>query len=49
MITLTSDEVTLLKTVLIALRGIKVRDIDRALLILSKRDADGDADPCSNS
>jgi hypothetical protein len=38
MITLTPDEVTLIKSVLTALRGIKVRDIDRALLVLSKRD-----------
>lgn len=38
MITLTPDEVTLLKSVLTALRGIKVRDIDKSLLILSKRD-----------
>lgn len=37
MITLTPDEVTLLKSVLTALRGIKVRDIDKSLLILSKR------------
>jgi hypothetical protein len=39
MITLTSDEVVLIKTILTALRGIKVRDIDRALLILSKNDS----------
>ncbi|NER84985.1 MAG: hypothetical protein F6K42_36855, partial [Leptolyngbya sp. SIO1D8] len=38
-ITLTPDEVTLIKSVLTALRGIKVRDIDRALLILSKNDS----------
>ncbi|MEM9815701.1 MAG: hypothetical protein AAF827_04700 [Cyanobacteria bacterium P01_D01_bin.6] len=38
MITLTPDEVTLIKSVLTALRGIKVRDIDKALLVLSKRD-----------
>lgn len=36
MITLTDDEVALLKAILTALRGIKVRDIDRALVILSK-------------
>lgn len=36
MITLTDDEVALLKAVLTALRGIKVRDIDKALVILSK-------------
>jgi predicted DNA-binding transcriptional regulator len=39
MIPLTTDEVVLIKTILTALRGIKVRDIDRALLILSKHDA----------
>jgi predicted DNA-binding transcriptional regulator len=39
MISLTTDEVVLIKTILTALRGIKVRDIDRALLILSKHDA----------
>ncbi|MFE4105049.1 hypothetical protein [Almyronema epifaneia] len=38
MITLTPDEVTLIKSLLTALRGIKVRDIDRALLILGKYD-----------
>jgi len=38
MITLTTDEVVLLKAILTALRGIKVRDIDRALVILSKND-----------
>ncbi|MFE4108705.1 hypothetical protein [Almyronema epifaneia] len=38
MITLTADEVTLIKSLLTAFRGIKVRDIDRALLILSKYD-----------
>ena len=38
MISLTPDEVVLIKTILTALRGIKVRDIDRALLILSKND-----------
>lgn len=36
MITLSSDEVTLLKAILIALRGIKTRDIDQAMTILSK-------------
>jgi F420-0:gamma-glutamyl ligase-like protein len=41
MITLTPDEVTLIKSVLTALRGIKVRDIDRALLVLSKKDGSG--------
>lgn len=38
MVTLSSDEVALLKSILTALRGIKVRDIDKALLILSKAD-----------
>ncbi|NJL87787.1 MAG: hypothetical protein HC886_20260 [Leptolyngbyaceae cyanobacterium SM1_1_3] len=38
MITLTPDEVTLIRTIFDVLRGIKVRDIDRALLILSKFD-----------
>jgi predicted DNA-binding transcriptional regulator len=36
MITLSLDEVTLIKSLLTALRGIKVRDIDKALVILSK-------------
>ncbi|MEM1309139.1 MAG: hypothetical protein AAGF98_06505 [Cyanobacteria bacterium P01_H01_bin.153] len=40
MITLTPDEVTLIKSVLTALRGIKVRDIDRSLLVLNKRDGE---------
>jgi hypothetical protein len=38
MITLSTDEVVLIKALLTALRGIKVRDIDRALTILSKND-----------
>jgi hypothetical protein len=38
MINLTPDEVTLIRTILTALRGIKVRDIDKALLVLSKKD-----------
>lgn len=38
MINLTTDEVVLIKAILTALRGIKVRDIDRALVILSKND-----------
>ena len=33
MVTLTTDEVVLIKTILTALRGIKVREIDRALVI----------------
>lgn len=36
MITLSADEVALLKAILTALRGIKVRDIDKALMVLSK-------------
>lgn len=38
MITLSDDEVALIKAILIALRSIKVRDIDKALVILSKTD-----------
>ena len=38
MIALTPDEVVLLKSLLIALRGIKTKDIDKALVILSKHD-----------
>ena len=36
MVTLSDDEVALIKAVLTALRGIKVKDIDKALVILSK-------------
>lgn len=36
MITLTPDEVALIRSLLTALRAIKVRDIDKALVILSK-------------
>jgi hypothetical protein len=36
MITLSDDEVALLKSILTALRSIKVRDIDKALVILAK-------------
>jgi hypothetical protein len=36
MITLSEDEVVVIKSVLIALRGIKIRDIDKAIAILSK-------------
>lgn len=36
MTTLTDDEVALLRAILTALRSIKVRDIDKAMLILSK-------------
>lgn len=38
MTTLSPDEVALIKSILTALRGIKVRDIDQALAILGKRD-----------
>ncbi|WP_413167834.1 hypothetical protein ACL6C3_14150 [Capilliphycus salinus ALCB114379] len=36
MVTLTDDEAALIKSILIALRQIKVRDIDQALVMLSK-------------
>lgn len=36
MTTLSPDEVALIKSLLTALRGIKVRDIDKALIILNK-------------
>ena len=35
-VTLSDDEVAILKAILTALRGIKIRDIDQALVILSK-------------
>jgi hypothetical protein len=38
MITLSADEVALIRSILTALRGIKTRDIDKALVILSKGD-----------
>lgn len=38
MVTLSNDEVVLIRSILIALRAIKVRDIDKALVILSKGD-----------
>ncbi len=38
MVTLTPDEVALIRSILIALRGIKVRDIDKAIVILGKGD-----------
>lgn len=41
MVTLSNDEVALLKAILTALRGIKIRDIDKALVILSKRERRG--------
>lgn len=36
MVTLSDDEVAILKAILTVLRGIKIRDIDKALVILSK-------------
>jgi hypothetical protein len=42
MITLSDDEVALLKSLLIALRGIKTKEIDKALVILSKGDRRSD-------
>ncbi len=36
MVTLSDDEVALIRSLLTALRAIKVRDIDKALAILSK-------------
>jgi hypothetical protein len=41
MVTLSDDEVARLQSILIALRSIKVRDIDKALVILSKGDRGG--------
>lgn len=41
MVTLSDDEVVLLKSILTALRSIKVRDIDKALVILSKGEKGG--------
>jgi hypothetical protein len=38
MVILSDDEVTLIRSILTALRSIKVRDIDKALVILSKGD-----------
>jgi hypothetical protein len=36
MVTLSDDEVALIRSILTALRAIKVRDIDKALVILAK-------------
>ena len=36
MVVLTDDEVALIKSILIALRGVKVREIDKAIVVLSK-------------
>jgi hypothetical protein len=38
MVILSDDEVALIRSILTALRAIKVRDIDKALVILSKSD-----------
>jgi hypothetical protein len=38
MVILSDDEVALIRSILTALRSIKVRDIDKALVILSKAD-----------
>ncbi|GAB4386036.1 MAG: hypothetical protein Kow00121_51850 [Elainellaceae cyanobacterium] len=38
MITLSDDEVALVRSLLTALRSIKARDIDKALVILAKGD-----------
>lgn len=38
MTVLTDDEVALLRSLLTALRSIKIRDIDKALVILAKSD-----------
>lgn len=41
MVILSDDEVALIRSLLIALRGIKVRDIDKAIVILAKADRQG--------
>jgi len=38
MVILSDDEVALIRSLLTALRGIKVRDIDKAMVILAKAD-----------
>ncbi len=38
MVILSDDEVALIRSILIALRAIKVRDIDKALVVLSQDD-----------
>ncbi|HEY9640636.1 MAG TPA: hypothetical protein V6C57_09130 [Coleofasciculaceae cyanobacterium] len=40
MVTLSNDEVALIQSILTALRSIKVRDIDKALVILAKGDSE---------
>ncbi|WP_179228587.1 hypothetical protein [Leptolyngbya ohadii] len=42
MIALTDDKVALLRSLLTALRGIKIRDIDKALVILAKSETRSD-------
>jgi hypothetical protein len=41
MVVLSDDEVALLRALLTALRGIKIRDIDKAMVILAKADRRG--------
>lgn len=41
MVTLSADEVAMLKAILTSLRAIKIRDIDKALVILSKGERGG--------
>lgn len=41
MVTLSDDEVALLRSILTALRAIKVRDIDKALVVLAKAEKGG--------
>lgn len=41
MVTLSDDEVAILKAILTALRSIKIRDIDKAMVILSKAERRG--------
>lgn len=41
MVTLSDDEVALIRSILTALRGIKVREIDKALVILAKGERGG--------
>jgi hypothetical protein len=38
MVTLSDDEVALIRSLLTALRAIKIRDVDKALAILAKAD-----------
>jgi hypothetical protein len=41
MVTLSDDEVAILKAILTSLRSIKIRDIDKAMVILSKAERRG--------